>query len=134
MLLLTCGKCESEGAQLEGVDAQMALRRGLTYQNLARGGRQRAADAARIVDRAGGPDQLVNGMARESLLLRTLRPDRGLALEMAVDEQAEVEELERQWRIAEETAAIADGTLSTDAEIEEELKRLKGRPPNQPNS
>ncbi len=134
VLLLTCGKCESEGAQLEGVDAQMALRRGLTYQNLARGGRQRAADAARIVDRAGGPDQLVNGMARESLLLRTLRPDRGLALEMAVDEQAEVEELERQWRIAEETAAIADGTLSTDAEIEEELKRLKGRPPNQPNS
>lgn len=132
-LLLTCDNCKMEGAQLEGTDAQVALRRGLTYQNLAKGGKQRAVDAARIVDRAGGPDQLVNGMARESLLLKTLRPDRGLALEMAVDEQAEVEELERQWRIAEETAAIADGTLSTDAEIEEEMKRLKGRPPNQPD-
>ncbi|HYK09746.1 MAG TPA: hypothetical protein VEV39_03015 [Gemmatimonadales bacterium] len=132
-LLLHCPKCDGEGAQLEGTDAQMALRRGLTYQNLSKGGRQRAADAARIVDSAGGPDQLVEGMARQSLLLRTLRPDRGLALEMAVDEQAEVEELERQWRIAEETAAIADGTLSTDAEIEEEMTRLKGRKPNQPD-
>jgi len=52
---------------------------------------------------------------------------------MAVDEQAEVEELERQWRIAEETAAIADGTLSTDAELEDEMRRLKGRLPNQPD-
>ena len=132
-LLLHCPKCDGEGAQLEGTDAQMALRRGLTYQNLSKGGRQRAADAARIVDSAGGPDQLVEGMARQSLLLRTLRPDRGLALEMAVDEQAEVEELERQWRIAEETAAIADGTLSTDAEIEKEMTRLKGRKPHQPD-
>lgn len=132
-LLLICRKCKGEGAQLEGPDAQLALRRGLTYQNLARGGRQRAAEAARIVESAGGPDRLVDGMARQSLLLRTLRSDRGLALEMAVDEQVEVEELERQWRMAEETAAIADGTLSTDAEIEDELRRLKGRSKNQPN-
>jgi len=33
---------------------------------------------------------------------------------MAVDEQAEVLELERQWREAEELADIADGTLSSD--------------------
>ena len=132
-LLLICRKCDHEGAQLEGTDAQVALRRGLTYLNLAKSGRQRAADAARLVEGAGGADQLVHGMARESLLLRTLRPDRRLALEMAVDEQAEVEELERQWRIAEETAAIADGTLSSSTELEEELKRLKGRSPNQPD-
>ncbi|HEX4561884.1 MAG TPA: hypothetical protein VH113_08660 [Gemmatimonadales bacterium] len=131
-LLLACPKCKHEGAQLEGTDAQVALRRGLTYLNLAKSGKQRAADAARIVEGAGGPDQLVHGMARESLLLRTLRPDRRLALEMAVDEQAEVEELERQWRVAEETAAIADGTLSTTAELEDEMKRLKQRLPNQP--
>lgn len=133
-LLLICPKCGHEGAQLEGADAQVALRRGLTYLNLAKSGRQRAAEAARIVEGAGGPDQLVHGMSRESLLLRTLRPGWRLALEMAVDEQAEVEELERQWRVAEETAAIADGTLSTDAELEEEMKRLKERSGNQPNS
>jgi hypothetical protein len=131
-LLLICMKCGHEGAQLEGADAQMALRRGLTYLNLAKRGKQRAADAARVVDGAGGPDRLVHMMARESLMLRTLRPDRRLALEMAVDEQAEVEELERQWRIAEETAAIADGTLSTDAELEEGMKRLKEKNKTQP--
>src|SRR4029077_12453733 len=91
-LLLICQKCEHEGAQLEGADAQVALRRGLTYLNLAKAGKQRAEDAARIVDGAGGADALVLGMARQSLTLRTLRPDRRLALEMAVDEQAEVEE------------------------------------------
>jgi len=132
-LLLICAKCGYEGAQLEGPDAQVALRRGLTYLNLAKAGKQRAEDAARIVDGAGGADALVHGMAQQSLTLRTLRPDRRLALEMAVDEQAEVEELERQWRIAEETAAIADGTLSTDVEIEEEMKRLKQKGPDQPN-
>src|SRR2546422_742656 len=61
------------------------------------------------------------------------RPERRLALEMAVDEQAEVQELEREWRDAEELADIADGTLSSNAQIEEELRRLKGRGGNQPN-
>ncbi|HWZ29311.1 MAG TPA: hypothetical protein VNX15_12150 [Gemmatimonadales bacterium] len=132
-LLLICQKCDHEGAQLEGADAQVALRRGLTYLNLAKAGKQRAVDAAIIVEGAGGADALVHGMAKQSIALRTLRPDRRLALEMAVDEQAEVDELERQWRVAEETAAIADGTLSTDAEIEAEMKRLKEKGPDQPN-
>ena len=132
-LLLVCQRCGREGAQLEGADAQAALRRGLTYLNLAKSGKQRAVDAARIVDGAGGADQLLHGMARQSVLLRALRPDRRLALEMAVDEQAEVEELERQWRIAEETAAIADGTLSSSAALEEEMKRLREKSKTQPN-
>jgi hypothetical protein len=51
---------------------------------------------------------------------------------MAVEEQAEVEELERQWREAEEIAEIADGTLSTDAALEAELQRLKQRTRDQP--
>jgi len=55
---------------------------------------------------------------------------------MAVDEQAEVEALERQWKDAEEIAEIADGLLSTTAELEEELRRLKNRKPasDQPSS
>ena len=132
-LVLVCPRCGHEGAQLEGADAQRALRRGLTYLNLSKRGRQKAAAAALIVDRAGGADSLVHGMAREGSMLRSLRPDRRLALEMAVDEQAEVEELERQWREAEETAAIADGTLSADARIEAEMERLRVRRGNQPN-
>src|SRR5436305_6414732 len=37
-LLLTCPSCGAEGTMLTGADAQFALRRGLTYLNLARRG------------------------------------------------------------------------------------------------
>lgn len=132
-LLLTCPGCGREGAQLEGPDAQIALRRTLTYLNLAKRGRQRAEDAAYIVEGAGGAEELIRGMARDSARLATIRPNRRLAFEMAVDEQAEVDELERQWREAEETASIADGTLSSSAEIEDEMRRLKEKGRSQPN-
>src|SRR5213082_1401665 len=126
-LLLTCPSCGAEGTMLTGADAPLALRRGLTYLNLARGGRQRAEEAARLVEAAGGPHRLIHDVARRDLTLRSLAPDRRLALEMAVDERAEVEELERQWKEAEEIAEIADGMLSSDPWIDEELRRLRER-------
>jgi len=132
-IVVSCPHCHTEGAQLTANEATHVLRQGLTYLNLKRGGRRRAEDAAREVDHVGGPDQLVRDIARRELMLRNLRPERGLALEMAVDERAEVEELERQWKEAEELADIADGTLSTSTEIEDELKRLKNRDRNQPS-
>ena len=132
-VLLSCPKCRQEGAQLTGTDAIQVLRQGLTYMNLDKGGRRRAEDAAREVDQVGGADQLVRDIARRELTLRSLRAERGLALEMAVDERAEVEELERQWKEAEEIADIADGTLGTSTEIENELRRLKNRGGDQPS-
>ena len=132
-VLLSCPRCHQEGAQLTGIEAVQVLRQGLTYLNLVRGGRRRAEDAAREVDRVGGPDRLVRDIARRELPLRALRPERGLALEMAVDERAEVEELERQWREAEEIADIADGTLGSSTLVEEELRRLKNRGGDQPS-
>jgi hypothetical protein len=136
-LLLSCPHCRTEGAMLVGRDAQVALRQGLTYMAIARSGRQRVEDAARLVEGVGGPDQLIRDVARRELTLRSLAPERRLALEMAVDERLEVEELERQWRDAEEIADIADGLLSTTTELEDELRRLKerGRPGgDQPSS
>ena len=132
-VVLSCPNCRQEGAQLTGSDAIQVLRQGLTYMNLARGGRRRAEDAARAVDQVGGADRLVRDIAQRELTLRSLRPERGLALEMAVDERAEVEELERQWREAEEIADIADGTLGTSTEVENELRRLKNRRGDQPS-
>ena len=132
-VVLSCPKCRQEGAQLTGTDAIQVLRQGLTYMNLDKGGRRRAEDAAREVDQVGGADQLVRDIARRELTLRSLRAERGLALEMAVDERAEVEELERQWKEAEEIADIADGTLGTSTEIENELRRLKNRGGDQPS-
>jgi len=132
-VVLSCPRCHRDGAQLTGPDAVQILRQGLTYLNLARGERRKAEDAAREVDVVGGPDQLVRDIARRELTLRSLRPERGLALEMAVDERAEVLELERQWREAEEIADIADGTLSTSADVEEKLRWLKKRSGDQPS-
>ena len=128
-LVLSCPTCRSEGALLVGADAQAALRQGLTYLALARRGRERAEDAARLVEGAGGPERLIRDVARRELTLRSIAPERRLALEIAVDEQAEIEALERQWKDAEEIAEIADGLLSTTAELEEELRRLKNRKP-----
>src|SRR5881396_1470812 len=127
VLLLSCPTCRTEGAMLVGPDAQAALRQGLTYLALARGSRQRVEDAARLVETAGGPDRLISDVARRELTLRSLGPERRLALEMAVDERAEVEDLERHWKEAEEIAEIADGMLSTTTDLEEELRRLKQR-------
>ena len=99
-LLVRCPSCGAEGALLTGGDAAQALRRGLTYLNATRGARRRAEIAAREVDAAGGPDQLIRDISRREATLKSLRPERRLALEIAVDEQAEVRELERQWNEA----------------------------------
>ena len=132
-VLVSCPRCRREAALLTGTDAQAALRQGLTYLNVRSSNRRKADDAARVVDDSGGPDRLIRDLARREVTLRSLRPERQLALEMAVEEQTEVQELERHWRDAEEQAEIADGTLSTNAELEEELRRLKRRAGDQPS-
>ncbi|HVO35943.1 MAG TPA: hypothetical protein VMT21_10280 [Gemmatimonadales bacterium] len=127
-LLLRCPKCEHPGAILEGTDAELALRHGLTYVNLRKGRRikRKAEEAASYVERHGGPEQLLADSARREIAISTLRGAEGLAMEMAVDEQAEVRDLEREWRRAEEIAEIADNLVVPPA-IEQELKDLKDR-------
>jgi hypothetical protein len=127
-LILRCPRCEQPGAMLEGAEAERALRHGLTYVNLRKGRkiRRKAEEAATVVERRGGPEALLASAARAEVRVSTLRGAEGLALEMAVDEQAEVRELEREWRRAEEIAAIADDLL-TPPSIEDELKHLKQR-------
>jgi hypothetical protein len=129
-LIPSCPACHAEGAMLDGPDAHVALRQGLTYLALTqwdRRGRQRAANAARLVEGAGGPDALIRDVAHRELTLRSLGPERRLALEMAMDERAEVEALTRQWQEAEELAEIADGVLSSDPAVEEALRQLRNR-------
>jgi hypothetical protein len=126
-VLLSCPHCQREASLITGPDALAALRQGLAYLNVRRSSRRKAGEAASVVDRVGGPDRLILDVARRELTLRSLLPERQLALEMAVDERAEMVELERQWREAEEIADIADGTLSSDTTIEEKLKQLKRR-------
>jgi hypothetical protein len=127
-LLLRCPRCEQVGALLEGSDAEQALRHGLTYVNLKKGRRirRKAEEAASYVERHGGPEALLVNAARHELAVSTLRGAEGLAMEMAVDERAEVRDLEREWRRAEEIAEIADNLLVPPT-VEEQLRQLKER-------
>jgi len=131
-LLLSCPKCHVYGAQLEGAEAENVLRAGLTFVNLKKGKRvkKKAEEAAGYVDRHGGPEQFIRLTTRIEKPVGSLVGAEALALEMAVDEQAELRELERQWQTAEEIANIADGLLLPPA-MDEQLKRLKR--PDQPN-
>jgi hypothetical protein len=126
-LLLRCPRCGGDGTLLTGADAAHALRRGLTFLNSGPAARRRAETAAREVDRAGGPEGLIRDASLVAATVRSLRPERRLALEIAVDELAEVTALERQWFEAEQIAEIADGMLSTTPELEDHLRRLKAR-------
>lgn len=131
-LLLSCPRCRSEGALVTGDVAGQVLRQGLTYLNANRNSRRHARDAAHTVDEAGGAPELIRDLSRRETTLRALKPGRRLALEMAVDEQAELLDLERQWREAEELADIADGTLSTSSDLDEQIQRLRKAGRNQP--
>jgi hypothetical protein len=125
-LLLKCRSCRGEGALLEGADAETALRSGLTYVNLSRTRKlkKKASEAALQVDASGGAESFLARQARREVKVGAYKGAEALALEMAVDEQVELRELERQWRDAEEIADIADNLL-VDPTVEDALRHLK---------
>ncbi len=116
-LLLSCPACKGEGALLQGLEAEHALRSGMTYLNLKRKKkvRKQAAAAADYLERHGGPETYLANTVRLERRLGQLGGEESLALEMAVDEKAELLELEQQWRQAEELAEISDRLLETPA-------------------
>lgn len=125
-LLLSCPRCKTYGAQLVGNEAELALRSALTFVNLKKGKRvkKKAEEAAGYLDRHGGPEQFIRLTTRIEKPVGSLAGAEALALEMAVDEQAELRELERQWQQAEEIANIADGLL-LDPRVDDQLRHLK---------
>ncbi len=132
-LLLSCSQCFAEGAMLTGNDAERTLRTGMTYLNLKKKKaiKKKAEAAAEYLERHGGPDTFLTTSIRLERKLGQFVGAEALALEMAVDEQAELRELERQWQQAEELAEIADNLL-VDPQIEarlEEARRKQAPPP-----
>jgi hypothetical protein len=126
-LLVRCPACKGEGALLQDADAEAALRAGLTFLNMKQSQKvkKKAKEAAQQVDAFGGSDGFLARQAQREVTVKAYKGAEALALEMAVDERAELHELERQWRQAEEIADIADGLL-VDPAVEAALQRLKG--------
>ncbi|HUH12028.1 MAG TPA: hypothetical protein VMK65_02925 [Longimicrobiales bacterium] len=118
-----CAMCEREvGVPLE--QARPALRLGLAAVDRRRRSTPLAEAAGGEVERAGDAWSLVDALARADRAVGELAAPTRLALAMALDDQAEAEALESEWREAEELAAIADGELTEVPGFEEFRRRV----------
>ncbi len=106
-----CGSCRTE-VLLPLATARPALRFGLGV--VTRRGRlaETAEAGGAELEAAGGPHRFVRALGALGADLGGLDPVARAALIISLDELAELEALERQWREAEEIAAIMDGELT----------------------
>ncbi len=80
--------------------------------------------AAGLLDRAGGPEAFVEDLARDDSTLDAIDSAERIALAIGLDEEAEAEALEAEWKEAEELAAIMDGELTEVPGFEEFRRRV----------
>jgi len=132
---------EEETVELTGSAAVRAAGKILPKVNLYGGRDRQVQGAVRLIEDAGSAERTFKVLSRapgytqgvlfdkDASVLKTMRPELRLALEMAAHEEAErralageLEELEEAWREAEEIAAIADMLLMPE-EVEEWIRR-----------
>ena len=87
-----------------------------------------AEAAAREIDAIGGAGAFVAAMASDRATLGELGSLERIALSVILDERAESEALEAEWRRAEEIAGIMDGELSEVPGFEAFRDRVRGEP------
>jgi hypothetical protein len=121
-LLVPCTRCDpwtpENTYRLRGADARRVLRRALAYQNVGGGSDRQIELATGAIDAAGSPDRLIAGVSTGRQSLWSLGKDGALALEIALSDaieaeqlRAQVRELEAAWRVEEALADIIDGEL-----------------------
>ncbi|HZD04868.1 MAG TPA: hypothetical protein VE173_08115, partial [Longimicrobiales bacterium] len=122
-VVATCAFCGRRSA-LPLVEVRPALRAALAIVDRKRREPEEIGRAAGLLDEAGGPDGFVQALARDALTLDATEEAERIALAIGLDEQAEAEALEAQWREAEELAAIMDGELTQVPGFEEFRRRV----------
>jgi hypothetical protein len=110
-MIVPCGLC-GEQVLVSLPEARPAVRAGLAlvshkYRRVAHVDR-----AVRPLDRIGGPQELLTRLCAKDIAIGELRKPARLALWIALDELAETEALEDEWRMAESLAQIADNELT----------------------
>ena len=111
LVAATCARCRTEGA-VPLAEVRPVLRLGLFMVNRRLRTSGLTGPAAGAIERADGPAGLIEALGRAGQSLGEAGPGRRLALQMALDEQAEAELLEAEWAEAEEIAAVVDGELT----------------------
>ncbi len=106
-----CGACGRE-VGVPARAARPALRLGLSVVNRKLRQHPLLEAAAGELDAAGTPSELLRGLGAAAPALGELAADERVALGLALDEEAEGELLELEWRQAEELAKLVDGALT----------------------
>ena len=110
-LLASCALCHDE-VTIPLREARPALRLSLGIVTDPTTVRDLARSAAEELGAAGGPSRLVESLSRDRFTLGEMNPLIRVGLLVSLDELADTEALEAEWRRAEEVAAIMDGELS----------------------
>lgn len=112
-----------------------ALESGADRRAVGSANEARVKHAVGTIDAAGSPEALIRKLAQREFKVRPdkKRPEALIALEIAVNDEAEREllelelaELEARWREEEELAAIVDGELTEVPLLERLRLRLPG--------
>lgn len=126
--IVPCGLC-GEDALLPLRELRPALRAGLALVSRKFRDPTQVQRAARPIERVGDAGEVLRRLCvRESSLGELPRAGR-LALWMILDEWAEADALEDDWRTAETLASIADGELTSVPGFEAFRRRITGTEP-----
>jgi hypothetical protein len=113
--------------------ARPALRLGLSLVESRESLNSLAVAAARELEALGGPDAFLRELSRTRATLGELGSLERIGLSVILDERAESEALESEWRKAEEIAEIMDGELTEVPGFEAFKRRVLGDPQGAPD-
>lgn len=129
-----CNDAGEGGLHLQGLEGRTALRRLLAYHHFSGASERRVKEATRLIEVAGGPEQVATKIIRDGRRLGDLGRIGSIALEIASNEERErqllemeLAELERHWAEEEELAEIIDGELTPLPFVETLRRRITGR-------
>ncbi len=121
----TCGLCGQEGS-VPLPEARPTLRAAIAIVERNQRALPLVAAAVKPIDRAGGALPFLHRLADSGLDVGTMHDHERLALWFSLDEQAEGEALEAEWRHAEELESIFDRDVSEVKGFDEFRARVLG--------
>jgi hypothetical protein len=125
-ILATCALCQCL-VDLPLMEARPTLRLALSVVTPPGSLRPIAHVVAEEMESVGGPSGLLEVLSASGATLADLDPCHRAGLLVSLDETAEAEALEAEWREAEEMAAIMDGELSQVPGFEEFRREILDR-------
>jgi hypothetical protein len=121
-----CALCRQTGT-VPLTAARPALRTALAVVSRRHRSVHRVKSGVEPLDRTGSGEAFIARLAKRDAVLGSLTPRLRLSLWLGLDEWAEAESLEAEWRTAEALASIADDELTEVAGFDEFRRRVMGQ-------